>query len=127
MNIIKRSGEEKTFDRGKIANAIRKANDTVEAADKLTEARIEKIAEQIEAFAAAHDRALAVEEVQDIVETKIQEAGAHAVAKNYIKYRFIQDLSRHWSISAENSRAYRDQTFLRHLHSLQKECRESVL
>ena len=94
MNIIKRSGEEKTFDRGKIANAIRKANDTVEAADKLTEARIEKIAEQIEAFAAAHDRALAVEEVQDIVETKIQEAGAHAVAKNYIKYRFIQDLKR---------------------------------
>ena len=70
MNIIKRSGEEKTFDRGKIASAIRKANDTVEAADKLTEARIEKIAEQIEAFAAAHDRALAVEEVQDIVETK---------------------------------------------------------
>ena len=94
MNIIKRSGEEKTFDRSKIANAIRKANDTVEAADKLTEARIEKIAEQIEAFAAAHDRALAVEEVQDIVETKIQEAGAHAVAKNYIKYRFIQDLKR---------------------------------
>ena len=45
MNIIKRSGEEKTFDRSKIANAIRKANETVEAADKLTEARIEKIAE----------------------------------------------------------------------------------
>ena len=94
MNIIKRSGEEKTFDRSKIAGAIRKANDTVEAADKLTEARIDKIAEQIEAFAAAHDRALAVEEVQDIVETKIQEAGAHAVAKNYIKYRFLQDLKR---------------------------------
>lgn len=94
MNIIKRSGEEREFDRDKIANAIRKANDTVEAADKLTEARIERIAEQIEEFAASHDRALSVEEVQDIVETKIQEAGAHAVAKNYIKYRFIQDLKR---------------------------------
>ena len=94
MNIIKRSGEERAFDRDKIANAIRKANDTVEAADKLTEARIDRIAEQIEEFAAAHDRALSVEEVQDIVETKIQEAGAHAVAKNYIKYRFIQDLKR---------------------------------
>ena len=33
MNIIKRSGEEKEFDRSKIAAAIRKANDTVEAAD----------------------------------------------------------------------------------------------
>ncbi len=94
MNIIKRSGEERAFDRDKIANAIRKANGTVEAADKLTEARIERIAEQIEEFAASHDRALSVEEVQDIVETKIQEAGAHAVAKNYIKYRFIQDLKR---------------------------------
>ena len=94
MNIIKRSGEEREFDRDKIANAIRKANDTVEPADKMTEARIERIAEQIEDFAASHDRALSVEEVQDIVETKIQEAGAHAVAKNYIKYRFIQDLKR---------------------------------
>ena len=94
MNIIKRSGEEKAFDRSKIANAIRKANETVEAADKLTDARIERIAEQIEEFAAVHDRALSVEEVQDIVETKIQEAGAHAVAKNYIKYRFIQELKR---------------------------------
>ena len=94
MNIIKRSGEEKAFDRSKIANAISKANETVEAADKLTDARIERIAEQIEDFAAAHDRALSVEEIQDIVETKIQEAGAHAVAKNYIKYRFIQELKR---------------------------------
>ena len=94
MNIIKRSGEEVEFDRTKIASAIRKANDTVDAADKLTEARIDRIAEQIEEFARIHDRALSVEEVQDIVETKIQEAGAHAVAKNYIKYRFIQDLKR---------------------------------
>ena len=94
MNIIKRSGEETPFERAKIAAAIRKANATVDDADKLTEARIERIAEQIEDFAAAHDRALSVEEIQDLVETKIQEAGAHAVAKRYIKYRFVQDLKR---------------------------------
>ncbi len=94
MNIIKRSGEETPFERAKIAAAIRKANVTVDDADKLTEARIERIAEQIEEFAAAHDRALSVEEIQDLVETKIQEAGAHAVAKKYIKYRFVQDLKR---------------------------------
>ena len=94
MNIIKRSGEETPFERTKIASAIRKANATVDDADKLTEARIERIALQIEEFAAAHDRALSVEEIQDLVETKIQEAGAHAVAKKYIKYRFIQDLKR---------------------------------
>ena len=94
MNIIKRSGEEAPFDRSKIVVAISKANATVDDADKLTEARIQRIAEQIEAFAAAHDRALSVEEIQDLVETKIQEAGAHAVAKKYIKYRFIQSLKR---------------------------------
>ena len=94
MNIIKRSGEEAPFDRSKIVVAINKAHATVDDADKLTEARIQRIAEQIEAFAAAHDRALSVEEIQDLVETKIQEAGAHAVAKKYIKYRFIQSLKR---------------------------------
>ena len=94
MNIIKRDGSQAVFDSGKIANAIRKANATVDDADKLTDARIQRIASQIEQFAAAHDRALSVEEVQDLVETKIQEAGAHAVAKKYIKYRFIQELKR---------------------------------
>ena len=94
MNIIKRSGEEAPFDRSKIVVAISKATATVDDADKLTEARIQRIAEQIEAFAAAHDRALSVEEIQDLVETKIQEAGAHLVAKKYITYRFIQSLKR---------------------------------
>ena len=94
MNIIKRDGSQAQFDATKIAAAIRKANETVEDADKLTEARIERIATQIGEFAEAHDRALGVEEIQDIVETKIQEAGAHQVAKNYIKYRFVQDIKR---------------------------------
>ena len=94
MNIIKRDGSQDVFDAAKIATAIRKANETVDDADKLTEARIDRIAAQIEQFAASHDRALGVEEIQDLVETKIQEAGAHAVAKKYIKYRFIQDIKR---------------------------------
>ena len=94
MNIIKRSGEEVPFEAGKITAAIRKANATVDDADKLTEARIARIAEQIENFCAMHDRALSVEEIQDLVETKIQEAGAHQVAKSYIKYRFKRELAR---------------------------------
>ena len=47
MNIIKRSGEEAPFDRSKIVVAIGKANATVDDADKLTEARIQRIAQQI--------------------------------------------------------------------------------
>ena len=94
MNIIKRDGSQAVFEAAKVAAAIRKANETVDDADKLTEARIARIAEQIEQFASAHERALDVEEIQDLVETKIQEAGAHMVAKRYIKYRFIQELKR---------------------------------
>ena len=94
MNIIKRDGAEAPFEAAKIAAAIRKANATVDPADMLTEARIERIAAQIEDFAASHDRALSVEEIQDLVETKIMEAGGSAIAKKYIKYRFIQELKR---------------------------------
>jgi len=94
MNIIKRDGAEAPFETSKIAAAIRKANATVDPADMLTEARIDRIASQIEEFAAAHDRALSVEEIQDLVETKIMEAGGSAIAKKYIKYRFIQELKR---------------------------------
>ena len=94
MNIIKRDGAEAPFEAAKIAAAIRKANATVDPADMLTEARIDRIAAQIEDFAASHDRALSVEEIQDLVETKIMEAGGSAIAKKYIKYRFIQELKR---------------------------------
>ena len=94
MNIIKRDGSQAVFDAAKVAAAIRKANATVDDADKLTDARIERIASQIEQFASAHKRALDVEEIQDVVETKIMEAGGSAVAKKYIKYRFIQELKR---------------------------------
>ncbi len=94
MNIIKRDGAEAPFEASKIAAAIRKANATVDPADMLTEARIDRIASQIEDFAASHDRALSVEEIQDLVETKIMEAGGSAIAKKYIKYRFIQELKR---------------------------------
>ena len=94
MNIIKRDGSQAVFDAAKVAAAIRKANATVDDADKLTDARIDRIASQIEHFASAHKRALDVEEIQDVVETKIMEAGGSAVAKKYIKYRFIQELKR---------------------------------
>lgn len=94
MNIIKRDGSQAVFDAAKVAAAIRKANATVDDADKLTDARIDRIASQIEQFASAHKRALDVEEIQDVVETKIMEAGGSAVAKKYIKYRFIQELKR---------------------------------
>ena len=43
---------------------------------------------------AERDRASTVEEIQDMVETKIMEQGAFAVAKNYITYRYRRSLVR---------------------------------
>ena len=92
MHIIKRSGEEKTFDIAKIENAIRKASQAVDYKNALSEGRIKLIAEEV--VCEARDRAMTVEEIKDDVETKIMEMGAHEVAKKYITYRYKQNLLR---------------------------------
>ncbi len=94
MKIIKRSGEEKTFDIEKIVNAIRKASQAVDYKSALSEGRIKLIAEEVAGVCEARDRAMTVEEIQDVVETKIMEMGAHEVAKRYITYRYKQNLLR---------------------------------
>lgn len=94
MNIIKRSGEEVKFDKRKIANAISKANKSVEEKDRMTDEVIVEIANELEEYAKTLGRALQVEEIQDKVETSIQKRKAYRVAKNYIKYRFVRELER---------------------------------
>ena len=94
MHIIKRSGEEKSFDITKIENAIRKASQAVDYKNALSEGRIKLIAEEVAGVCEARDRAMTVEEIQDVVETKIMEMGAHEVAKKYITYRYKQNLLR---------------------------------
>ena len=94
MKIIKRSGEEKPFDITKIENAIRKASQAVDYKDALSEGRIKLIAEEVAGVCAARDRAMTVEEIQDVVETKIMEFNATEIAKKYITYRYKQSLLR---------------------------------
>ena len=94
MNIIKRNGEEVTFNKAKIVAAIGKANKTVPEGERLSEYSIAQIADAIQQYAEGLSAPLSVEQIQDIVETKIQEAGAYHVAKHYIKYRFIRERER---------------------------------
>ena len=94
MKIIKRSGEEKPFDIKKIANAIRKASQVVDIKDALSEGRINLIAEEVAGVCARRDRAMTVEEIQDVVESKIMEMGSHEIAKKYIVYRYKRALAR---------------------------------
>ncbi len=94
MNIIKRSGEEQTFNADKILAAIKKASQSVDYKYALSEQQITGITEAVVGVCAMRDRALTVEEIQDLVETKIMETGAFEVAKNYITYRYRRSLVR---------------------------------
>ena len=94
MKIIKRSGQEVEFDIGKIENAIRKASQAVDYKNALSEGRIKLIAEEVAGVCAARDRAMTVEEIQDVVENKIMEMGSHEIAKKYIVYRYKRQLAR---------------------------------
>lgn len=94
MKILKRSGAEAAFDINKIISAVTKANQTVDLKNTLTAEQIQAIGKYVEGVCAALDRALSVEEIQDIVETQIMKAGAFEVAKKYITYRYVRSLVR---------------------------------
>ena len=94
MNIIKRNGEEVAFNKAKIVSAISKANKTVKEEEQLPKNEIESIADAIESYAAGAGSQMSVEDIQNMVETKIQEAGAYHVAKHYIKYRYEREMAR---------------------------------
>ena len=82
------------FDINKIIAAVTKANQTVDLKNTLTAEQIQAIGKYVEGVCAALDRALSVEEIQDIVETQIMKAGAFEVAKKYITYRYVRSLVR---------------------------------
>ena len=94
MKIIKRSGEEVTFDRSKIELAITKANDDGGDRKELTQRQIEYIGLVIEDYCSEVGRALSVEEIQELVETHIILQGAPETAKRYIRYRYNRNLQR---------------------------------
>ena len=95
MKIIKRNGQEMTFDENKIKNAISKANNSVDENQiKLTENQIEKIVKEVTEKCKAFSRSVGVEEIQDLVEMEIMANGAYEVAKNYITYRYKRQLAR---------------------------------
>ena len=94
MNVIKRSGEEVSFDAEKIVNAIRKANNATRHTKQISEDEITDIANQVIAQCNAIQRSISVEEIQDLVERQLMATGAYTVAHNYITYRYERALVR---------------------------------
>ncbi len=94
MKIIKRNGSEAVFDITKIIAAITQANNADEQTKELTAEQIREIAAKVESACLDMGRAPTVEEVQDLVENGIMDAGAFEVAKRYIRYRYVRSLAR---------------------------------
>lgn len=91
MNVIKRNGLEVRFDTDKIYQAIEKANAETDASQRLTGTEIAMIAHIVENECIKLNRAVSVEEIQDIVEKTIMDSGAHMVAQKYIRYRYDRE------------------------------------
>lgn len=92
--VIKRDGSEVDFDVSKIEAAIFGANLEVEKKDQLTTEKVEKIVNDIVDILNKLDRAVEVEDIQEIVENKLMENEAYEVAKHYIRYRYEHKLLR---------------------------------
>ena len=101
MKIIKRNGAEVPFDITKIITAVTKASDSVGGKARLTREQITDIAAAVTDQCQALNRAISVEEIQDMVENQLMDIKAHDIARHYITYRYIQNLKRQTNTTDE--------------------------
>jgi ribonucleoside-triphosphate reductase len=113
MQVIKRDGSIVSFDRSKIREAIRKANQSVEPEERIGEAEIEEITVSIENKKKPR---ILVEDIQDMVEHDLMARGKYLLAKNYIIYRYTRALVRKQNTT--------DESILSLLHNENKELAE---
>lgn len=91
MKVIKRDGTTTDFDGSKIFTAIQKANESVDFEDRITDAQITAIVDDI---SSRHRARLLVEDIQDMVEEKLMELQKYQLMKSYILYRYERALVR---------------------------------
>ena len=101
MKIIKRNGAEVPFDITKIITAVTKASDSVDGQARLSREQITQIAAAVTDQCQQLNRAVSVEEVQDLVENQLMDIQAHDVARHYITYRYVQSLKRQTNTTDE--------------------------
>ena len=98
MNVIKRNGSEVEFNLSKIKAAISKANSENHAditeADLIDEETLNKVCNRVWTKCKKYNRAIHVEEIQDIVEDALMYYNKYNLAKHYIKFRYQKELDR---------------------------------
>ena len=91
MKIVKRDGHIVEYSPDKIENAIMKANAEVEESESASGTQIKNIIKYIESLG---KKRMLVEDIQDIIETKLMSIGKFKLAKKYITYRYTRELVR---------------------------------
>ncbi len=94
LKVIKRNGEEVSFEISKIKNAITKANKEIPKIHQLNPYQIDAIADTIQKQLFELPHAANVEDIQDMVEKGIMEMRGYEVAQKYVRYRFKRELAR---------------------------------
>ncbi len=91
MKIIKRDGHMVDYCPEKIEDAINKANAEVVEEERASATQIKNIIKYIESLG---KKRILVEDIQDIIETKLMSIGKYELAKKYITYRYTRELVR---------------------------------
>lgn len=91
MKVIKRDGKTVDFDPSKIIVAIQKANAAVDEEFRIGEDKIQAIADKVKS---KNRMRLLVEDIQDMVEHHLMDAGKFELAKTYIIYRYKRAMVR---------------------------------
>lgn len=99
MKIVKRNGQIVNYDPTKISVAIAKANAEVPATERIEEDKINEIINYIESLG---KKRMLVEDIQDIIETKLMEYKKYELAKKYIVYRYTRQLVRNKNTADES-------------------------
>ena len=91
MKVIKRDGHMVDYCPDKIEQAIMKANAEVDEEYQVSPVQIKNIIKYIEKLG---KKRILVEDIQDIIETKLMSIGKYELAKHYITYRYTRELVR---------------------------------
>ena len=116
MKVIKRDGREVPYDYTKIKDAIEAANAEVAEEDRLSDTEVGFIVGRIERRCAELDRAVNVEEVQNMVISELADSGHVRLALHYSDYRL-----RHEMLRKQNSTDKKILALLRHDNELAKQ------
>ena len=94
MKVIKRNGSEVEFNSEKIKKAISSANLETEPKFWLSDQEIDDIVNRVTVSVKYLERAVNVEDIQDLVETQLMRSRSPEVARKYIRYRYDREKAR---------------------------------